>query len=188
MPVVSACRLRSDNPLLLSGLVLAGANLPNDGDIPEMSREDDGILTAEAISYLPLEDLELVVLSACDTGLGDVAGGEGVLGLQRAFHIAGARNVIASLWQVDDEATSALMRLFYHKLWAQGKTPLESLREAQLALYRSPDLASTAVQQPRGVDLSKTVPLPSSGNGTSPAGKVASLHLWAGFVLSGLGQ
>ena len=176
------------NPLLLSGLVLAGANLPNEENSSGTPRDDDGILTAEAISYLPLKDLELVVLSACDTGLGDVAGGEGVLGLQRAFHIAGAKNVIASLWQVEDEATSALMKTFYHKLWREGKTPLESLREAQLAVCRSPELAAKGLQHPRRIDLSKTSPLPSSTQGPSPARKLASLHLWAGFVLSGFGQ
>ena len=77
------------NPLLLSGLVLAGAN--SNGRSPDGSEREasPGILTAEAISFLPLDNLELAVLSACDTGLGDVAGGEGVLGLQRAFHTAG---------------------------------------------------------------------------------------------------
>jgi len=89
------------SPLVLSGLVLAGANK---ADTP-----DRGILTAEAIVGLRLDDLELAVLSACETGLGQVAGGEGVFGLQRAFHIAGTRNAVASLWKVDDDATAALM-------------------------------------------------------------------------------
>src|SRR5262249_48703147 len=78
------------SPLVLSGLVLAGANHK---DVP-----DRGILTADALTGLDLSGLELAVLSACETGLGDVAGGEGVFGLQRAFHLAGAHNVIASLW------------------------------------------------------------------------------------------
>src|SRR5262249_47638863 len=76
------------NPLGLSGLLLAGANVP----IVDPLREDRGILTAEAIAGLPLDKLDLAVLSACETGLGDVAGGEGVFGLQRAFHLAGTRN------------------------------------------------------------------------------------------------
>src|SRR5262249_40093898 len=91
----------AQSPLVLSGLVLAGAN--------RADQADRGILTADAIVSLPLQHLELVVLSACDTGLGEVAGGEGVFGLQRAFHLAGAHNVVASLWKVDDEATAALM-------------------------------------------------------------------------------
>jgi tetratricopeptide (TPR) repeat protein len=92
------------NPLVLSGVVLAGANL---------DQPDSGILTAEAIAGLPLRKLELAVLSACETGLGETAGGEGVFGLQRAFHVAGTRTVIATLWKVDDQATAALMSLFF---------------------------------------------------------------------------
>ena len=76
------------NPLVLSGLVLAGANLPREKDSYGIAQGDGGILTAEAIAALPLNKLELAVLSACDAGLGDVAGGEGVFGLQRAFHSA----------------------------------------------------------------------------------------------------
>ena len=119
------------NPLVLSGLVLAGANRPGSAD--PLAHDDRGILTAEAIAGLDLSGLELVVLSACETGLGLVGGGEGVFGLQRAFHLAGAQNVVASLWKVDDQATSALMAIFYDRLWKQGKPPIEALREAQLA-------------------------------------------------------
>ena len=97
-----------------------------------MVHDDRGILTAEAIAGLDLAGLELVVLSACETGLGLVGGGEGVFGLQRAFHLAGAQNVVASLWKVDDQATAALMALFYDRLWRQGKLPLEALRERSL--------------------------------------------------------
>src|SRR5205814_5061847 len=93
------------NPLVLSGLVLAGANLPPRPDSLGIAQGDGGILTAEAVASLPLVNLELAVLSACETGLGEVAGGEGVFGLQRAFHLAGARTVIASLWKIDDTAT-----------------------------------------------------------------------------------
>ena len=114
------------NPLVLSGLVLAGANMPRPLDSLGIPRGDDGILTAEAIAGMNLLGLELAVLSACETALGDVAGGEGVYGLQRAFHTAGARNVVASLWKVSDEATVALMRLFYNKLWVEQKPPRES--------------------------------------------------------------
>ena len=118
------------NPLLLSGVVCAGANLARETEKPGKPIGDGGILTAEAIASLPLQRLELAVLSACETGLGELAGGEGVFGLQRAFHIAGTRNVVASLWKIDDQATAALMRLFYHHLWIEKKSPLQALRQA----------------------------------------------------------
>ena len=122
------------NPLVLSGLVLAGANRPSAAE--EMSVGDGSILTAEMIASLPLEKLELVVLSACDTGLGEVAGGEGVYGLQRAFHMAGAQTTVASLWQVDDEITQELLTRYFENLWHKGLGRLEALRQAQLAVRR----------------------------------------------------
>src|SRR5438067_12073441 len=115
----------------MSGLVLAGANRPEP--------PGRGLVTGEHLVDRDLSGLELAVLWACDTGLGEVAGGEGVFGLQRAFHVAGAKNVIASLWQVDDEATAALMALFYHHLWEEKRPPLEALRQAQLAVYHHPE-------------------------------------------------
>jgi CHAT domain-containing protein len=84
------------NPLVLSGLVCAGATV--------QGTTNRGILTADAIAKLDLRRMNLAVLSACETGLGDVAGGESVCGLPRAFPIAGTRNVVASLWKVEDEA------------------------------------------------------------------------------------
>jgi CHAT domain-containing protein len=174
------------NPLVLSGLVLAGAGLPRKTDEWGMPVDDGGILTAEAIASLPLTNLDLAVLSACETGLGDVAGGEGVFGLQRAFHIAGARNVIATLWRVDDNATAALMRLFYDNLWRNQKPPIVALREAQLAIYRNPKLIG-APGTSMGPDLSKTVPLPKNQRRTNPSGK-AHLKAWAGLVISGVGD
>ena len=97
------------------------------------------------------------MLSACETGLGLVGGGEGVFGLQRAFHLAGAHNVVASLWKVDDQATAALMALFYDRLWQQGKPPLEALREAQLALYRQPELVGKLAAARGTSDFDKLV-------------------------------
>jgi CHAT domain-containing protein/tetratricopeptide (TPR) repeat protein len=108
----------SRNPLVQTGLVLAGANLPPGEDV---LRDDRGILTGEAIAGLDLRRLDLAVLSACETGLGESAAGEGVFGLQRAFHVGGCKNVVASLWKVDDQATAALMALFYHHLWVKGE-------------------------------------------------------------------
>jgi CHAT domain-containing protein len=165
------------SPLVLAGLVLAGANKPG--------TPDRGILTAEAIIGLRLTDLELAVLSACETGLGEVAGGEGVFGLQRAFHVAGTRNVVASLWKVDDKATAALMGLFYRNLWIEKQEPLEALRQAQLHLYRNPGQIA-ALAKLRGVDFTETE-LPKVT--AEPAkGQRAATQLWAAFVLSGLGR
>lgn len=120
------------NPLLLSGLVLAGANERSD------ERRDDGLLTAEEVSLLDLRGTQLVVLSACETGLGEVTSGQGVLGLQRAFASAGAQNLVMSLWSVPDAATERLMDAFYGRL-LRKRRPLpvpEALREAQLDLLR----------------------------------------------------
>jgi CHAT domain-containing protein/Tfp pilus assembly protein PilF len=177
------------NPLVLSGLVLAGANRPLPEDLNERTESDGGILTAEAIASLPLHQMELVVLSACETGLGEVAGGEGVFGLQRAFHQAGARNVVASLWKVDDQATAALMALFYDKLWRQNKPAIVALREAQLTLYHHPERIGVLAKE-RGPNFDKVVRLPAApkeGKKPDHSGK-PSTKLWAGFVVSGLGR
>ncbi len=176
------------NPLVLSGLVLAGANRPS-ADVDTSTRDDLGILTAEAIAGLPLQDLELVVLSACETGLGMVGGGEGVFGLQRAFHLAGAHNVVASLWKVDDEATAALMAIFYDQLWRQHKPPIEALRLAQLTLYRHPE-SIPELAKVRGPDFGKLVQRlePGHDNGQAAPTERAPVKQWAAFVLSGWGQ
>jgi CHAT domain-containing protein len=179
---------------VLSGLVLAGANLPvmeSKDSLPG----DDGILTAEMIVDLPLDGLELAVLSACESGLGEEGGGEGVFGLQRAFHLAGAADVVASLWRVSDEATAALMGLFYYKLWGEGRPPLQALREAQLTLYHHPERIP-ALAKERGNPFVKVARLPAGpGDGPreerppakEPLAKDMT-KLWAGFVLSGAGR
>jgi len=118
----SATEVRGFDPGLLSGLAFAGANHK-----PQPDR-DDGILTAEEIAFLPLDGVELVTLSACQSGLGRSAGGEGLLGVQRAFQISGARSTVASYWKVDDLATRRLMERFYRNLWEKKMPRLDALR------------------------------------------------------------
>src|SRR5262249_27601826 len=157
-----------------AGIVLAGANQP------EGAGPDGGILTAEALLSLPLEKLELAVLSACQTGLGSVADGECVHSLAHAFHVAGCKNVVASLWNVPDAPTAALMAVFYNELLRNKKPPLEALRQAQLTLYRNPaQIADLAQRGP--LQVSKAQPGAATGSAR------AAVQDWAGFVLSGLG-
>ncbi|MBC7775407.1 MAG: CHAT domain-containing protein [Phycisphaerae bacterium] len=120
----------SDNPMIRSGLILAGANTAWVTGHPPAQRED-GILTAYEISQMNLSNTELVVLSACETGLGQIEGNEGVYGLQRAFKIAGAKYLIMSLWQVNDQKTGELMIEFYHQYLDRKLSVPEAFRMAQ---------------------------------------------------------
>jgi CHAT domain-containing protein len=117
------------NPLLRSGLLFAGANRAwkSENIIPDI---EDGILTAEEISQLNLSNSKLVVLSACETALGEVQNSEGVFGLQRAFKLAGVETLVMSLWKVDDAATKDFMITFYQNLM-EGKSKLHSFKTAQ---------------------------------------------------------
>ena len=132
----------SDHPMMRSGLIMAGGNAAWQGKQTLEGRED-GILTAYEISQMNLSNTELVVLSACETGLGDIQGNEGVYGLQRAFKIAGAKYLIMSLWQVPDKQTSLLMTTFYKK-WLEDKMSIpdafhaaqKELREVGLDPYQ----------------------------------------------------
>ncbi len=128
-----------ENPMLRSGLALAGANtwLRNGALPPEA---EDGILTAEDVAGLDLSNTDLTVLSACETGLGDIQTGEGVFGLRRAFILAGTKTLIMSLWNVPDKETQQLMESFY-ELAIQGKPYAEALRETQLNLKMDNNLA-----------------------------------------------
>ena len=170
----------ANNPLVMTGLVFAGAN--------SAKTAGRGIVTGEQLIDLDLSGLELAVLSACETGIGDVADGEGTFGLQRAFHTAGAKNVVASMWKVPDGPTAALMGRFYRNLWERNLAPVEALRQAQLEVYRNPDKIGEWATGFRGPFKE----VPATG-GTAPQtapDKNGTTHplLWAAFTLSGPGR
>ena len=142
-----------ENPLLLAGLALAGANHRDAAG----ADEEDGILTAEEISALDLTGVEWAVLSACETGVGEISAGEGVFGLRRAFEIAGARTVIMSLWPVDDEASREWMKSLYGHRLLGGKDTSDAVHQASLDLL----------------------------NRRRAAGESTHPFFWAGFVAAG---
>ena len=128
-----------DNVLLRSGLVLTGV-LETDKQNPTMDSMSNGVITSYEAMNLDLKGTKLVVLSACETGLGEVKAGEGVYGLQRAFLVAGADALIMSLWKVDDAATQQLMNNFYGN-WIKGGDKQKAFKQAQLQLmtkYKEP--------------------------------------------------
>jgi CHAT domain-containing protein/tetratricopeptide (TPR) repeat protein len=174
------------DPLLGCGLVLSGANQDS----------ERGTLTALEVSNLDLRGCEVLVLSACETGLGKLQAGEGVLGLQSAFHLAGARTVVASLWSVSDPATSVLMEQFYKNLWADKPgSRLEALRQAQLYVLRHPEAVRQRARELRAevVKAGRGTAEELRGKGKEvefaepgvPATGLSHPAWWAPFVLSG---
>lgn len=122
-----------NNPLMRSGLLFSGSEKKFRGDHIKFQGsldEEDGILTALEVLNIDFSKTELVVLSACETGLGEIKNGEGVYGLQRAFVIAGAKSVLMSLWKVDDQTTKELMILYYENIF-NGVNKFEALTVAQ---------------------------------------------------------
>lgn len=133
---------RAENPLLRAGLALAGANQRQGGG------GEDGVLTALEVAGLNLWGTKLVVLSACETGVGEVTDGAGVYGLRRALVLAGAESQVMSLWPVSDEATLDLMVEFYKRLQAgDGRT--EALRRVQLEMLGSGEVRQSS--ESRGI-------------------------------------
>lgn len=160
--------LTSRNPLLQCGLTLAGCNSDvwlDEQGLPIDSGQD-GYLSAEEIMGMDLSSTQLVVLSACETGLGSIGNGEGVFGLQRALHISGVKSTIASGWKVDDRATQLLMTSTYEKMIGEGLTPADALHQAQILMLRHFN--------------------PQTGELSEKELRQASPYYWAAFSLSGI--
>jgi CHAT domain-containing protein/Flp pilus assembly protein TadD len=161
-----------EDPRLRSGLALAGANQWQERSAKGLS---DGLLTALEVENLDLWGTELVVLSACETGRGEVQVGEGVLGLRRAFQLAGAQTVLASLWKVPDAETERLMTDTLSR-WLKGTPPHEALRQAQLEMIGR---LRAEAPRPRG-DAARAEPRgPLTARGLAPP------LYWAGFICHG---
>ena len=167
-PRQTSTTLTARNPLLQCGLTLAGCNCDVwlDADGLPVDSGQDGYLSAEEIMGMDLGNARLVVLSACETGLGSIGSGEGVFGLQRALHISGVKSTIASGWKVDDRATQLLMTEMYHKMFDEGLSPADALHAAQLRVLRHFNR--------------KTGKLEDSNSQPAPP------YYWAAFSLSGV--
>lgn len=181
-------QLRTLVPEVIAGIALAGANnslAENWSDSLQATNlnsdtkdlPDDGILTALEVASMDLSHVDLVVLSACETNLGAVEIGEGSLGLQQSFQIAGARATISSQWKVDDSATQTLMVEFYRNLWEEKLPQGEALRQAQLSMLNRYDPAKQSLQS-RGLKLVNPGQAEKANDRLQP-------FYWASFFLSG---
>ncbi|HJR05655.1 MAG TPA: CHAT domain-containing tetratricopeptide repeat protein [Pyrinomonadaceae bacterium] len=162
-----------ENPLLRSGLALAGANAR------QSAGGEDGVLTALEAAGLDLWGTKMVVLSACETGLGDVTNGDGVYGLRRALVLAGSESQVMSLWQVSDAATRDLMTEYYRRLQAgEGRT--EALRQVQLGMLKGESQGTVAGggAQQRGLSGTTNAPRTQAEERSHP-------FYWASFIQSG---
>jgi CHAT domain-containing protein len=162
--------LNMENPLLRSGLGLAGANLHKNGD-------DDGVLTAMEVAGMNLWGSKLVVLSACDTGVGEIRNGDGVYGLRRALALAGSETQVMSLWPVSDKATRDLIIEYYKKLLS-GKGRSEALREAQLYMLTGSESAPDGGRQTKNRESARRKDAGRKTRYTHP-------FYWACFIQSG---
>lgn len=172
-PATAAIAARGENPLLRSGLALAGAN-ERGGTGAAAAAGEDGVLTAYEAAGLDLWGTRLVVLSACETGVGEVQNGDGVYGLRRALVLAGSESQVMTLWQVSDDATRELMIEYYRRLQA-GAARGEALRAVQLAMLSGAQKATGGQQRGLGGDQP----------GTRRAANWSHPFYWAAFIQSG---
>lgn len=178
------------DPLDRCGLLFAGANTALAGHSARLDKGvQDGILTAKEISTLDLREADIVVLSACETGLGDISG-DGVFGLQRAFKMAGAQTMLMALWKVDDDATRLLMTAFYRN-YSNGQNKREAFRNAQLEVRNytgsESDADDRAIASGKEKMKKKSAvssqPSVVSDQQSAVSHPYASPYYWAGFIL-----
>ena len=175
---------QSTDPMERCGLLFAGANTALSGHNERLAAGvDDGILTAKEISLLDLRDADVVVLSACETALGDITG-EGVFGLQRAFKMAGARTILMALWKVNDDATRMLMTAFYRN-YSKGQTKRAAFRNAQqeVRTYTRTETRQVENDSAAGKDKMRkgqSSPITTETITTQP---YKDPYYWAGFIL-----
>ena len=160
------------DPLRLSGIVLSGANAIGPA----------AILTGSEVCMLDLSETRLVVLAGCETSRGSQYADKSIASLRQAFHVAGARSVVSSLWKVDDASTAAFMKLLYHYMWAEDMQPEAAFRQAQVTLFRSPQLIPSLARA-RGPDFKKVLSRPA--NTELKARSETQTRLWAAFQFSG---
>jgi CHAT domain-containing protein len=181
----------TSNPMLRSGLAMAGVNAWLDGGAPP-EPAGDGLLTAEEVVTLNLEGTELVVLSACFSGLGTFQAGDGVLGLRRAFVVAGAKTLVMSLWGVPDLATAFLMDRFYDNLLTRGldrdlalSAAQRATRDATVAQLRADWLSPGAVEQFAAGDAAARRGLEQLARQPDGHRPFASPFFWGAFICQG---